>query len=166
MKLLLEVEGRQRTVEVEVRDGRAVFAIDGEPLEAEAVEIEPGVYSILYRGRSFQLRVQGGGEQYQVDIAGRPHPYQVARRDRRGRRGSAAAFGAEGPREIASPMPGRVVRVLVEEQQRVKAGQGLVVVEAMKMQNEIRSPKAGIVVKVAARPGTAINAGETLLVVE
>jgi biotin carboxyl carrier protein len=63
-------------------------------------------------------------------------------------------------------MPGKVVRVLVREKEEVQAGQGVVVVEAMKMQNELKSPKQGIVQKVMAKEGANVNAGDVLLIVE
>ncbi len=166
MKFAAEIEGRERVLDIETRDGRTVFTVDGRPLEADAVELEPGVFSILSGGRSFEVKVEQIGGQLHVYIAGRTHPYRVTLRDPRRRHRADAAQTAEGRREISSPMPGKVVRVLVEEQQSVATGQGLVVVEAMKMQNEIRSPKAGVVARIVARPGAAVNAGETLLVVE
>jgi biotin carboxyl carrier protein len=77
-----------------------------------------------------------------------------------------AAFDEKGPRKIVAPMPGRVVRLLVGEQAEVAMGQGLIVVEAMKMQNEIKSPKKGIVKKIVATAGAAVNAGDVLVIVE
>jgi biotin carboxyl carrier protein len=71
-----------------------------------------------------------------------------------------------GPRKILAPMPGRVVRLLVAENSPVNAGQGIIVVEAMKMQNEIRSPKKGVVKKIPATPGAAVNNGDILAIVE
>jgi len=85
-------------------------------------------------------------------------------RSLRARKGSAA--DEKGPRKIVAPMPGRVVRLLVAEQAEVEAGQGIIVVEAMKMQNEIKSPKKGIVKKIVAAAGTAVNAGDVLAIVE
>jgi biotin carboxyl carrier protein len=166
MKFTVEVEGQERVVEVDSRDGRPVFSIDGRPLEADAAEVEPGVFSILTAGRSFEVKIEEMAGQLGVHITGRPYPYRVALRDPRRRGRASSAVAAEGRQEIASPMPGKVVQLLVAEEQAVEAGQGLIVVEAMKMQNEIRSPKAGRVVKILARPGAAVNAGETLLVVE
>ncbi len=166
MKFLAEIEGRERVVELETRNGRVVFSVDGRPVEADTVEVEPGVFSILIAGRSFQVKVEEHAGHLQVYIAGRPKPYLVALRDPRRRPRSGAAGFAEGRQEIFSPMPGKVVRVLVEEQQQVEVGQGLLVVEAMKMQNEIRSPKTGVVARIHARAGSTVNAGETLVVVE
>ncbi|MDQ3806105.1 MAG: biotin/lipoyl-binding protein, partial [Acidobacteriota bacterium] len=67
---------------------------------------------------------------------------------------------------ISAQMPGRVVRVLVEAGQEVEAGQPVVVVEAMKMQNEMKSPKAGAVAEVRARDGATVNAGDVLVIIE
>ena len=72
----------------------------------------------------------------------------------------------KGARRLLAPMPGKVVRLLVGENSPVEAGQGVVVVEAMKMQNEIKSPKKGIVKKLAVAEGTAVNAGDVLAIVE
>ncbi len=167
MKFVVEVAGREHLVEIETRSGRSAFQIDGRALEADAVEVEPGVYSILLGGRSFTVKLEETAGQLKAHIAGRPYPYPVTLRDpRRVCSAAAAAFSAEGRQEVTSPMPGKVIRVLVEEKQNVVAGQGLVVVEAMKMQNEIKSPKTGAVVRITARPGVAVNAGETLVVVE
>jgi biotin carboxyl carrier protein len=77
-----------------------------------------------------------------------------------------AAIDEKGAVKILAPMPGRVVRVLVEENGEVEAGQGVVVVEAMKMQNEIKSPKKGTVKEILAVAGAAVNPGDTLAIVE
>lgn len=166
MKFFAEIEGRKRLVEIEARQGRLFFAVDGRPLEADAVEVEPGVYSILCGGRSFQVKVEQIGGQLQVYIAGHSYPYRVGLRDPRQWSRAGAVSDVEGRQEICSPMPGKVVRVLVEERQRVGAGQGLLVVEAMKMQNEVRSSKAGVVTQILARAGATVSAGQPLAVVE
>ena len=101
---------------------------------------------------------------YTVQIDG--VSYAVSVRDPRRRRSEKSPLAIAGRHSVKAPMPGKVVRILVAENQAVDAGQGLLVVEAMKMQNEIRCPKAGTVQKVLAREGQAVNAGETLLIVE
>ena len=80
------------------------------------------------------------------------------------RRGRGGSIELEGRQQVAAPMPGKIVRVLVAPGQQVEAGQGLLVIEAMKMQNEIRSPKSGTVEKLV-REGQTVNAGEILAVV-
>ncbi len=164
MKFLIEIEGRARAVEFRLEGGLGQFILEGRPVESEAAEIEHGVFSIVSAGRSFIVRIVPEGESYLVEVDGRH--YRAAVRDSRRRRRPAAEFAGEGRHEIASPMPGKVVRVMVEERQGVEAGQGLLVVEAMKMQNEIKSPKAGVVARLLVQSGQAINAGQPLVVVE
>ena len=104
----------------------------------------------------------GGG--LVVQTAGEEFPVEVL--DPRAWRGKhSGVLEAEGRRQILAPMPGKVVRVLVKQGDAVEAGQGLVVVEAMKMQNEIRSPKSGKIERLSVTEGQAVNAGEVLAVV-
>ena len=86
--------------------------------------------------------------------------------DPRESRGRRSAAGASGPQAIASPMPGRVIRVLVEPGQEVAAGEGVIVVEAMKMQNEMKAPRAGRVAAVKTAAGATVSAGDVMLVIE
>lgn len=119
--------------------------------EASVVEVEPGVYSVLLDGRSFTVRA--------ADL-------NIAVEDPRELRTSGPLAGLEGRQTITAPMPGKVVRVLVSDGAVVERGQGLVVIEAMKMQNELKAPKAGRVVSLPAEEGAAVGAGQVLAVVE
>jgi biotin carboxyl carrier protein len=140
------------------------FSLDGLTGQADIREIVPGVYSILLGGHSFEAKIEYGEDGYSVAVGGQR--YQIAVRDpRRLSRGNAGA-AETGPRKLTAPMPGKVVRVLVEEGQRVESGQGLVVVEAMKMQNEIKSLKAGVVKAIHVQQGGSVSAGQALVVVE
>jgi biotin carboxyl carrier protein len=120
-----------------------------------------GQWSVLAGGRSYAARSLSNGE---VSVNGRV--YRVEIFDPRSMRGRRSAAGSEGRQTIAAPMPGRVIRVLIEAGQEVEEGQGLIVVEAMKMQNEMKSPKAGRVVEVKAAAGATVAAGEILAVIE
>jgi biotin carboxyl carrier protein len=140
------------------------YPLDVDPGAADAIEVEPGIYSILLDGQSFEVKLESAPEGYYADVDGRR--YRVEVRDPRRLPRTRAALSATGRQRVASPMPGKVVRVLVREGEEVLAGQGLVAVEAMKMQNEIRSPKAGRVVALLASEGVAVAAGETLAEVE
>ena len=122
-----------------------------------------GVYSILLGGRSLEvtteetssgLLVRTNGQEFQVEVID----------PRSWRRGRGAGIELEGRQQLVAPMPGKIVRVLVAAGQHVDAGQGLLVIEAMKMQNEVRAPKSGTVEKLA-REGQTVNAGEVLAVV-
>ena len=120
-----------------------------------------GVWSVLIDGRSYTATLLGGGE---VSVNGRVFRVEVF--DPRSLRGRRSAAGSEGRQTVAAPMPGRVIRVLVEPGQHVDAEQGLIVVEAMKMQNEMKSPKAGRVAEVKTKAEAAVAAGDVLVVVE
>lgn len=138
--------------------------VDGEPRAVDVAEVAPGVFSLLLDGQSFAVHVERVGDAYRVHTRGTDLVAAVENPRRWAGRGGAA-LGRAGRQEITAPMPGKVVRVLVAEREAVEAGQGLVVVEAMKMQNEIPSPKAGVIEKVLVREGDKVDHGETLLVV-
>jgi biotin carboxyl carrier protein len=120
-----------------------------------------GRWSVLIEGRSYAVALLGADG---VSVNGRV--FQVEVFDPRSLRGRRSAAEGSGPQTVAAHMPGRVIRVLVETGQEVEAGQGLVVVEAMKMQNEMKSPRAGRVVEVRAAAGATVSAGDILVVIE
>jgi len=164
MKLTIELGGKRRSLELS-RDGRRLTAsLDGRAVEADAVEVGPGIYSILMGGFSFEVQVESAASGLMVTLGPRRIPVRVVDpRQWQGRRGGS--MEAEGRQQIAAPMPGKVVRLLVAQGEKVDAGRGLLVVEAMKMQNEIRSPKSGTVEKLLVTEGQAVNAGEVVAVV-
>jgi biotin carboxyl carrier protein len=148
---------------------RQVF-LDGREIElnpnetSDAREVEPGVYSVLRHGKSYEVRVRPGPEGFTIEAGGRRFQAEV-RDPRNSRRRQNSAIGG-GRQKIVSPMPGKVVRVLVVEGQEVEPGQGLIVVEAMKMQNEMKASKAGRVVEIKTKDGATVSAGEVLAVIE
>jgi biotin carboxyl carrier protein len=164
MRLKLELAGSTRTLEL-ARDGRRLNAhLDGQTLEADAVEVAPGIYSILIGGSSFEAQVESAANGLTVSIAGNRIPVRVVDpRQWQGRRGGSVE--AEGRQQIVAPMPGKIVRLLVEQGAKVEAGQGVLVIEAMKMQNEIRSPKTGTVERLLVAEGQAVTAGEVVAIV-
>ena len=176
MKYLLTIQGQEHTLEVRREDGLAC-TLDEVAFRAEVAEVRPGVYSVLIGDKSFAARVDATGETGSSDGSGAPRNGEyavqvdgvfcrVSIEDARKRRRGGTRLALEGKQVVKAPMPGKVVRLLAAEGQAVEAGQGLVVVEAMKMQNEIKCPKAGRVEKILVREGQAVNAGETLAIVE
>ncbi len=166
MKHEIRISGKTHIVEVGRQADCWQARIEGEPgIIADVAEVAPNVFSVLLSGRSREVYVTPApGGQLQLQIGGREFMAEVV--DPRSWRGRHHAGGeAEGPQQIAAPMPGKVVRLLVKAGNVVQAGQGLLVVEAMKMQNEIRSPKSGKVERVLVAEGQAVNAGEVLCVV-
>lgn len=169
MKLEVQLSGAGgkslRVVELERNGERWKVSIDGQPADADVVEITPHSLSILLDGRSYavhvtqapdgSLRLQTALQEFVAEV--------VDSRAWRGRR--HGGLEVQGQQQVTAPMPGKVVRVLVNEGDKVEASQGLLVVEAMKMQNEIRSPKTGTVERLLAREGQAVTAGEVLCVI-
>lgn len=168
MKLRAELSGEEHQLSL-VREGARVTAeVDGRRYELEAREPEPGVYTLLLGGRVYECRVRGAearGGATRVEVSG--HAYEPKLFDPRQLRGARAAAGVgEGHAQVTAPMPGKVVRVLVEQGQEVEANQPVLVVEAMKMQNEMKSPRAGTVTELRVAPGATVNAGDVLAVIE
>ena len=166
MKYQIEINGSRRTVEFAPRRGPAaptMFSIEDRAVAAEAVPVSASAYSILIGGRSIEATVEESARGLIVRVGGREFQVQVFD-PRSWRRGRGAGIELEGRQQLVAPMPGKIVRVLAAAGQKVEAGQGLLVIEAMKMQNEVRSPKSGIVEKLA-NEGQTVNAGEVLAVV-
>lgn len=161
MNLKVSMDGREIPLRLE-RRGDAWIA-NGRA--ASVIEVEPGIYSVLYEGRSFEVQIQRlleGG--YAVNLRGKRFVLEVS--DPRKLSRGAGRFSREGRQKIAAPMPGKVIRLLAAEGDQVEAGQGIIVVEAMKMQNELKAPKAGRIASLAAREGATVAAGDTLAIVE
>jgi biotin carboxyl carrier protein len=164
MKLEIALNGKAHQVELAQIGERLRCSIDGTPLEADAAQIGPGIYSILIDGESFEVRVEpdGGG----LRVAAADQEWRAEIRDpREWRRNRSGGSEAEGRQQVSAPMPGKIVRVLVLAGETVEAKQGLFVVEAMKMQNEIRSPKSGKVERLLVSEGQTVNAGEALAII-
>jgi biotin carboxyl carrier protein len=121
----------------------------------------PGIYSVLIEGRSYQATVLAPGT---IQVNDRIFTVEIF--DPRELRTRSSGGASEGRQNILAPMPGKIVRTLVAVGDSVEAGQGLIVVEAMKMQNEMKSPKAGIVAEIKTKDGATVAAGEILIVIE
>ncbi len=171
MTLEVRIGGKRRTVEIVRRNGAGSYArsdmsfiLDGKPIEADVVEVAPGIYSILLGGRSFEVRIDNRATGLHVNVAGREFEAEVID-PRQWRRQRGSALETEGRQQVVAPMPGKIVRVLVKTGEAIEAKQGLMVVEAMKMQNEIRSPKRGTVERLMVIEGQTVNAGEVLAII-
>ena len=163
----VRIDGRTYRVELERGDEANAWRcrLDGRALGFDAVFPERDLLSLLVAGRSYEIKRELAGSDLHVVLAGVRRQAEVRDpRTLKSRRAGGAAGG--GPKKLVAPMPGKVVRLLVAENDSVEAGQGLLVIEAMKMQNELKSPKKGVVRKLLASEGAAVNAGETLAVVE
>src|SRR5260221_7256982 len=159
------VDGKPHRLELEKAVAGWDYRLDGQPVHIDAVIARRDVLSLLVDAHTFEIK----REQTAIDLhiwVGTTC-FTVELRDPRSLRSRNQDTGNEkGPRRILAPMPGRIVRLLVAENSEVEAGQGIVVVEAMKMQNEIKSPKKGIVKKISATAGAAVNPGDVLAILE
>lgn len=164
------IEGQEREVEViEVSPGHYRLEMEGRTLKADVQMISESTISLVLDNEVYDIEFEknpaGGGEN--LLVRGNVVNVEVLDlRRMRLRKLQATTAGPEGPATIASPMPGKVVAVLVKEGDAVEAGQGLLVVEAMKMENELRAPKAGVVQNLVAQEGSAVEGGVALCVIE
>jgi biotin carboxyl carrier protein len=161
----VEIDGLSTRLEVQ-RDGENCRFRLGEQQErsAQLAAVEPGVYSVLLDGRSYEARAEPGEDCAWITIRG--HRFRVAIKDpRRWSRTGVSAVGADRENVIAS-MPGKIVRLLVKPGESVVAGQGILVVEAMKMQNEMKTRRGGTVAAIAVREGETVAAGAVLVTIE
>lgn len=168
MKLKAEIAGANHSLEFRRNGTRVSAALDGRHYELQAHDLEPGVYLLHLDERIYECRVRSVDAAAGVsEVHVGQQEFQVTLSDPR-RLSHAAAAGtlAAGRAAVIAPMPGRVVRVLVEVGAHVETGAGLIVVEAMKMQNELKSPKTGVVTSLNVEAGAAVNAGDTLVVIE
>ena len=164
MKLALTINGVERAIDILAPAPACRFQLGDSAERSAHVETpEPGVYSVLMDGRSYDAYVEETPNGLVVSLQG--HRFEIEARDPRRWSRKAAGRGGEGVQTIASPMPGKVVRVLVAAGDVVLAGQGIAVVEAMKMQNEMKAPRAGKVLSLPAKEGATVAAGEVLAMI-
>lgn len=154
------VGGRSHRVEIRAVDGRYVVAVDDRSFEVDCLDSDDAFMRLLIAGRSHDALVEEKSGDYVVTLRSSRH--RVALGDATP---SASRPSADGEARLVAPMPGKVVRVLVEPGQEVASSQGLVVVEAMKMENELRATRPGTVREVHVREGQAVEGGALLVVV-
>jgi biotin carboxyl carrier protein len=166
VKLELEIDGKIMEAEFSSTDGTAQLSHEGKIYRAVVSEPEPGIFVILFNDRVYRCaldRLPDGG--LEVNVGGRRIP--VAARDKKHLRGKpGAAAGGGGRATLSAPMPGKVVRILLGIGDEVAAHQGVLIVEAMKMQNEVQSPKAGKVVDICVSEGQTVDGAQKLAVIE
>ena len=164
MILDVTVNGRDYRVELEQQEsGSWSCRVDGEPITVNSSSTANGVLSLLLGSQSYEIIANPAQQQ----IAIGSERYSVEVRDPRSWRSRRAKAGAgEGPKKVVAPMPGKVVRVIAAAGTEVEQGAGVIVIEAMKMQNELKSPKSGTVAELRVETGATVNAGEVLAVIE
>ena len=161
----VSIDGKDYRLELNQVDGRWQCRLFGREVQTDAVLTRRDVLSVLIDGKAYEIKREITPTDMHLWVGS--VRYAAELRDPRSLRSRRGGAGDErGPKKLVAPMPGKVVRLLAREKEEVEAGQGVVVVEAMKMQNEIKSPKMGLVKKIAVSAGSAVNAGAILAIVE
>lgn len=168
MKLRASISDREVELVLRVAGRRVAAEIGGRVYNLEIREVEPNCYLFFLDHHVYECRVSkhaGAREIFDVSMRGRNHAVTLVD-PKRLRSGQHSDRQQQGVVEIVAPMNGKVVRIQIEAGTTVEQGTGIVVVEAMKMQNEMKSPRAGVVVSIRVKPGDTVNAGEVLAVIE
>lgn len=163
MKISAKVGNDVHEVTIERRGGLYHVEVGGESHSVDARKLEGDFLSIVTSGRSYEVSVETLRDGYVVRHGAAEQRVTLSDPGRRAREEQQAA---DGPERIVSVMPGKVVRILVREGDDVQPGQGLVVIEAMKMENEITAEKPGRVTSISVKPDQAVETGAELLVIE
>lgn len=167
MAFIAKLGEQNFTVEIE-ETGKSVYrvAVDGNEFLVDGKKTGRTNYSLIVDNRSFEIEVDNNDDEYRVLVDGRSYHINLVDERRLRVGGNQAGSQAQGRQKVSVPMPGKVIAVLVAEGDAVEKGQGLVIVEAMKMENEVHSPIAGAVIEIKVKPGDTVEGGAVLLIVE
>jgi biotin carboxyl carrier protein len=168
MKLKALIEDREEELVINIADGQVSAEVGGRVYNLQVRETAPDTFLFFLNTGVHECRVNNRAtskEDFDVSIRGHSYPVTIVD-PKRLRSGQNSDRHHHGAAEIRAQMPGKVVRVQIEAGAAVEKGTGLVVVEAMKMQNEMKSPRAGVVVSINVKPGDTVNAGDVLAVIE
>jgi biotin carboxyl carrier protein len=160
----IAIDGKNYRLDLNQVDGRWHCQLDGREIEVDAVLARPDVLSLRIGNKAYEVKCERVSSDLHIWVGSVRYAAEV--RDPRSLRGRARAVDEHGPKKLTAPMPGKVVRILVTQGAEIEAGAGVLVVEAMKMQNEVKSPKKGTVQKILVNEGAAVNAGDVLAIVE
>jgi biotin carboxyl carrier protein len=163
----IEVDGKLRRLDLfrSATDDGWVGTLDGDPIQVDARLIQPGILSLIVQGHSFRCVLDEGPLETAIQTSAQRFLISIEDpRSLTAQRRKASTSG--GQQVIKAPMPGKIVRLLVQPGDSVAAHQGVVVIEAMKMQNELKATRAGKVAEIKAEAGATVAAGEILLLIE
>ncbi len=168
MKLISQIDGQTIEVEIERQDPGLIATVDGRIYELEASVPEPNVYLLKHENKVYEIFVSSKSDPHDhVEVKVKGEEFDIAIEDPRSLRGSGVnAESADGVSELRTAMPGKVVRIILEAGAQVAKGDGIIVVEAMKMQNEMKSPRDGSLKEIRFKEGDTVNAGDILAIIE
>jgi biotin carboxyl carrier protein len=155
----------QRTYEIDILPDGSVL-LNGEPRNVDFLALDASLYSIIIDNHSLEALIDEQGGHYQVLVGGRRYEGQVLdERDQLLRSRSGGVVDQSGEVSIKAPMPGLIVSVPVAEGQAVRAGQTVVILESMKMQNELKAPRDGVVQRISVAPGQSVEQKKVLITI-
>jgi biotin carboxyl carrier protein len=171
MKLKAQLTGKEHEVSLRFANGSVDAELNGQHYNLEIRELGRGEYLLVSGAKVYKCRVAHHGDSFSTgqsfEVVLRGRNYEIALVDPKRLRSAQSTGGHHtGAAEIVSPMPGKIVKILVNPGSQVEAGAGVIIVEAMKMQNEMKAPRAGTLVSIAAEEGATVNAGDVLAVIE
>ena len=163
-----DFQGRTHRVAVTELGSPLSVQLDETTYEVDFTPIGGGLFSLLVKGRSYEVDIVEEGEGVlAIWVEGEPHRIGFQEEGRGPRKAARAAGVVTGGRQtIVAPMPGKVVKLLVTPDQEVSAGQGVIVIEAMKMENELKASGPGVVKEIRVQEGAGVGGGEVLVVIE
>ena len=166
-----EIELKDRTVQAEIleqKEDTVKVSVNGKIYDLDIRKVEPGTYSLLHQGRSFEMQITEGKKrnEYHVQLDGRGWGVQIIDAEVRFQRNRHKGKMENGMHEISSPMPGKVVKVLISEGEEVKEGQTLIIISAMKMESEYHAPRDAKVKEVLISEGDTIEGNQPLITFE
>jgi biotin carboxyl carrier protein len=163
--VIVQIDGKNYRLGLERTAAGWRCQLDGRDVPVDAVLARPDVLSVVIEGKAYEIKRERTATDLHLWVGG--VRYAAELRDPRSLRSRKAVAGDDiGPRKLIAPMPGKVIRILLQEKAKVEAGQGILVMEAMKMQNEIKSPRRGMIQRILATEGANVNAGDVLAIVE
>lgn len=160
----ITVDGKAHRLELDRTENGWSCRLDGREIRVDAVLARANVLSVRIANRAFEVKCERVGSETHFWVGS--ERFAVAVRDPRALRGRLRASDGHGPQKLTASMPGKVVRILAAPGTEIEAGAGVLVVEAMKMQNEVKSPKKGTIQKILVSAGAAVNPGDVLAIVE
>ena len=161
----VNIDGKNFKLDLERGEKGWRCHLDDREIQMDAVLARRDVLSVIISGKAYEIKREQTPTDLHLWVG--PVRYAAEVRDPRSLRGrKGAGIDDAGPKKLVAPMPGKVVRVMVVQGEQVEAGQGILVMEAMKMQNEIKSPKKGTMQKIVAYEGASVNPGDVLAIVE
>jgi biotin carboxyl carrier protein len=160
----VSINGKSHRLELRREQTHWTCRVDGREMEVDAVLVRADVLSLRIGNQAYEVKCERNAGESHLWVGSRRLAAEI--RDLRSLRGRAPTLDDRSPRKLTAPMPGKVVRLLAKPGEEVEAGAGVLVVEAMKMQNEIKSTKKGTIQKILVSEGAAVNAGDVLAIVE